>query len=262
VLFRSGQTKEINYAYEFDGGSRNAADPFYGMIWEYDALLLFASVEGLEKVNFLHYVDQTRLFNTDSYTIDDLAARFGISKPWNLSVSDLYNTLATNVLWSEDYFGYPSRMYLGYSVENAVYRYDEPDERWQQPDGSTVLKYTEYSVLTRKFPGLSIEKNEGYTALYYFDNPTAETNDNLTGLYATRFSRYNFSEKSYDFITEEFGFPPTIRVMGGGKKYIAYPLREGQQRHAYFILQDDKVVEEGLMYGNDYTILDFEQAQQ
>ncbi|MFD0711756.1 M56 family metallopeptidase [Paenibacillus sp. GCM10027626] len=253
-----GQTKEINYAYEFDGGSRNAADPFYGMIWEYDALLLFASVEGLEKVNFLHYVDQTRLFNTDSYTIDDLAARFGINKPWDLGFSDLFNTLATNVLWSEDYFGYPSRIFLGYSFENVSDRYGDPDEIWPQPDGSTVLKYTEYSVLTRK-SDISMEKNEGYTAMYYFNNPIAETNDNLTGLYATRFVRGTTYGKTYGDITEQLGLPPTIKIMGDGDKYIAYPLREGQQRHAYFILHDDEVVEEGLMYGNDYTILDFKQ---
>lgn len=255
--FEYGQTKEINLAYEFVGG-RDALDPFYETVWEYNALLLFATVEGLEKVNFLHYADQT-LYTTISYTIDDLAARFGIIQPWDLGFSDLYYALATNILLPELPFGYIPRMFLGYSFKNVSDRYGEPDEIWPQPDGSTVMRYTEYSVLTRKFPDITMEKNEGYTAMYYFDNPTAVSNDNLTGLYATRFIHYTFSGKTYGDITEEFGFPSTIKVMDNGDKYIAYPLREGQQRHAYFILQDDKVVEEGVMYGNDYTILDFEQ---
>lgn len=251
-----GQKKEINFAYEFDGG-RNALDPFPETVWENNALLLFATVEGLEKVNFLHYANQT-LYSTDSFTIDDLAVRFGNIKPLDMGFSDLYNALATNIQLPELYFAYPFRIFLGYSFENVSDRYGEPDEIWQQPDDSIVLIYTERSVLSRKFPKLEVD-NPGYRAMYYFNNPTAETNDNLTGLYATRFVRATNYGETYDKIIESLGFPSTIKDMGGGNKYIAYLLREGQQRNAYFILHNDKVIEEGVMYGNDYTILDFEQ---
>ncbi len=98
-----GQAKEINLAYKFVSG-RNVLDPFYETVWECNALLLFASVEGLEKVNFLHYADQT-LYTTTSYTLDEVALRFGISMPLDLEFSVLYNTLATNILLPEQFFG-------------------------------------------------------------------------------------------------------------------------------------------------------------
>lgn len=64
--------------------------------------------------------------------------------------------------------------------------------------------------------------------------------------------------KTYEEITEVLGLPTIIKDMGGDDKYIAYSLAEGQRRHAYFIFHNGKVVEEGIMYGNDYKILDFE----
>lgn len=255
---KDGQKKEINFAYEFDGGM-NASDPFPETGWENNALLLFASVEGLEKVNFLHYANQT-LYKTESYTIDDLFSRFGDLKPLDSGFSDLYNALATHIQLPELYFGYPFRMFLGYSFENVSDRYGEPDETWQQPDGSTVLIYSEHSVLSRKFPSIDLRDDDSeYTAIYYFDNPTAKTNDNLAGLFATKFVRGPAYGKTYADIMDELGLPSTIKVMGGGDKYITYPLREGQQRNAYFILHNEKVIEEGVMYGDDYTILDFKQ---
>ncbi len=148
---------------------------------------------------------------------------------------------------------------MGNTVQNVFDRYGEPDSIWPQTDGSTVMKYTEYSVFTRKFPDISMEKNEGYIALYYFDNPIAVTNDNLSGLYALRLVRYVSSGMTYSDITEKLGLASTTRTLSNGDKYIAYQLRDGQQRHAYFVFHNDKVVEEGLMYGNDYTTLDFEQ---
>ena len=64
--------------------------------------------------------------------------------------------------------------------------------------------------------------------------------------------------ESYLELTAYLGFPSIIKDIGGGYKYIAYLLRDGQQRHAYFLLQNNKIVAEGVMYGDDYTVLNFE----
>jgi len=93
----------------------------------------------------------------------------------------------------------------------------------------------------------------GYTAHYYFINPSTEQNENITGLYATEFSVAD--GESYLELTAYLGFPTFIKEMGSGCKYIAYPLRDGQQKNAYFILQNDIIILEGIMYGDDYTIL-------
>lgn len=77
-------------------------------------------------------------------------------------------------------------------------------------------------------------------------------------MYATRFINNENDGKTYEEITEVLGLPTTTKNMGGGDKYIAYALAEGQQRNAYFIFRNGKVDEEGVMYGNDYKILDFE----
>ena len=78
-------------------------------------------------------------------------------------------------------------------------------------------------------------------------------------IHATRFIKADNYGKSYDDITELLGNPSVIKdinqVNDRGNKYIyiAYRLIEGQQRYAYFVLRNDKVIEEGVMYGDDYA---------
>ena len=255
-------SKEISIVYEFDdsytrGG--NGLDPFPGIVEENNALLLFAAVEGLDKVNFLHYENQelTELNRTDSYTVEDLTGRFGDIEPLEMGFSDLYSALAANIQLSEYYFGHYSRIYLGVAPESVSYRNGEPAEIRQQSDGSTVWIYPDFGKIYSISPDGST--NPGYTAMYYFNSAAAEKNDKLTGLYATRFINGENYGNSYEDITEVLGLPSTIKDMGSGNKYIAYSLSEGQQRNAYFILRLNKVIEEGVMYGNDYTILYLEQ---
>lgn len=131
-------SREINIVYEFDdsytqGG--NGLDPFPGIVEQNNVLLLFATVQGLEKVNFLHY-DKEELNYTAEYTVDDLNPRFGNIKPLGMGFSDLYKSLASNILLSEFYFAYYSGIYLGAEPEDVSYRNMEPHEIKEQPDGS------------------------------------------------------------------------------------------------------------------------------
>ena len=248
--------KEINIIYEINdnytrGG--NGIDPYYDIVWQNNALILFALVGGLEKVNFLSY-DNQELNRTDSYTLGDLAARFGDIKPPDMSFSDLDNALGTNIFLSEFYFAHYSRIYLGGDTESVSYRNGEPGEVIQKADGSTIWIYPDFDTIYNTSPYGSV--NPESTAVYYFDSPQAES-DNLYGLYATKFICGDNYGKTYDDITELFGGPAVIKNMGGGNKYVAYPLAaEHKNTNAYFILHDDKVIEEGVMYGNDYTVLD------
>lgn len=253
-------SKEINIVYKFDdsytrGG--NGIDPFPGIVEENNALLLFAAVEGLEKINFSHY-DEEELNYTNSYIVDSLTPRFGEIEPLNMEFTDLYHALWSNIQLSEFYFAHYARIYLSVEPERVSYRNGEPDEIRQQSDGSTVWIYGEFGKIYNISPDGSINDDPSHIGIYYFNSPMAEKNDQLTGLYATRFIHADNHEKTYDEIIEVLGLPTTIKDMEGGDQYIAYALSEGQQRHAYFIFHKGKVIEEGVMYGTDYTILDYE----
>lgn len=258
-------SKEIRIAYEFDdhydrGG--NGLDPFYETVEENNALLLFASVNGLEKVTFLSYEsnDSHELNRTDSYTVYDLAARFGDVIPSNMNFTALYTALGTNIHLSEWYFAHYSRIYLGMNPERVSYRNGEPNEIIQRPDGSTVWIYNEFNKIYHETPAEESEIiDPGYTAIYYFDSKQSEKNDNLFGLYATRFIHADNDGKSYDNITEIFGYPSITKNLGGGRQYIAYRLiAEHNNVNAYFVFYNDAVIEEGVMYGDDYSALTLE----
>lgn len=252
--------KVINITYEFDdsytrGG--NGIDPFIGVVEVNNVLLLFSAVEDLERVNFFHY-DGQELNYTTTYTIDDLIPRFGSIKPQDLNYPDLYQALGSNIQLSEFYFGHYARIYLGVEPESVSYRNEEPHEIREQSDGSTVWIYKEFSIINSVSSDYS-ENDSGNRALYYFNSPIAEQNDNLTGLYATRFIYgENDVGKTYEDVIRVLGLPSTIKDLGSEKNYIAYALAEGQQRNAYFLFQKDKLIEEGVMYGTDYSILEFE----
>ena len=255
----------INYEfgdhYNLDG---NGLDPFYDTVEENNALILFAAVEGLEEVSFVSYenFDDKELNRADRFTLRNLRARFGTDatlSPRNMGISDLYASLGTNIWLSEWYFAHLSRIYLGADTESVLYRNDEPDEIRQQPDGATVWIYSNLGRIYRTTPsGESEIANPGYTAMYYFRSLQDEASDNLagSGLYATRFIHADNYGKTYGEITNMFGNPTVIKTNGDGDNtYIAYTLREGQQRHAYFVLHNDIVIEEGVMYGIDYSAL-------
>ena len=227
---------------------------------------MFAAVEGLEEVSFLTYdnIDDKALNRADRFTLSHLRARFGTAatlSPRNMGIADLYASLGSNIWLSEWYFAHLSRIYLGADTESVLYRNEEPDEIRLQPDGATVWIYSNLGRIYHTTPtGESEIANPGYTAMYYFGSLQDETNDNLagSGLYATRFIHADNYGKTYDEITNMLGHPSVIKAIGdgdGGHTYIAYTLREGQQRHAYFVLYNDTIIEEGVMYGIDYSAL-------
>ena len=261
----SEPSKQINIAYEFDdhynlGG--NGMNPYYETVEENNALLLFASVDGIEQVNFLSYDDfnNKELNRTDSYTMDDLILRFGNIIPSSMSVLDLYSALSPKMYLSEAYFAHYSRIYLGAVQQHVSYRNDEPDEIRRQPDGSTVWLYSNFGLVYNMSPDGYIDPEN--KAVYYFDSPQAERDVNLIGLYATRFIHHENYGKTYDEVAEVLGYPSIFKDLDGGDKYMAYPLiAEYENINAYFILHNDKVIEEGIMYGDDYAMLNLEQSE-
>ncbi|MDR1135061.1 MAG: hypothetical protein LBL49_02620 [Clostridiales Family XIII bacterium] len=66
---------------------------------------------------------------------------------------------------------------------------------------------------------------------------------------------YESAGESYDELIPYLGVPNITDDMGDGSTYMAYSLREGQGRNAYFILNDNKVISQGVMYGDDYAAL-------
>jgi hypothetical protein len=235
-----------SYDNPYPGG--NGLDPFRETISENNALILFATIGGLEQANFLYYFngEQNR---AESYTLNDLSKRFGPVSPMDMDVNQLYDALSKNFQISEFYFAHYSRIYLGANYEEVSYRNAEPDEIIRRPDGSVIWKYM----------GLGKTSDDpGCTAYYYFNSPSAIADAGLTGLYATKFSVAD--GESYLELTSYLGFPDIIKGMGGGDKYIAYPLRDGQKKHAYFILHNDIVITDGVMYGDDYALLNIEQT--
>jgi beta-lactamase regulating signal transducer with metallopeptidase domain len=237
VSFSLEAGQEISVVYEFDDDnnrSGNGLDPFPETVRENNALLLFAAVEGLQKVNFLHYDNAQGLNGTDSYTMHNLTTRFGEITPLDMSFADLYHNLETNIQLSEFYFSHHSRLYLGSAFEDVSYRNGDPNEIIQQADGSHVWIYSELDQSFIISPAGEQEiKNPGYTVIYYFNSPLAEQNDNLSGLYAT--ISYAPDWKNYGDLTTFLGYPGIVKDMGNGHIYIAYPLREGEQRNAFFI---------------------------
>ena len=259
---QTAPSKELDIIYEINdnynrGG--NGLDPFYDTVEQNNALLLFASIEGLDKVNFLSYdnYDQQELNRTDSYTLADLVMRFGPINPSDMDVSALYNALGANIQLSEWYFAHYARIYLGDAPKQVSYRNGEPNEIKQLPDGSIVWIYSDFGKIYSTSPDSANIADPEHTAIYYFNSPTAEETDHLTGLYATRFIHGDHYGKTYDEMITILGYPSVTQAITGGDTYIAYSLAEGQQKNAYFIFHNNKVMEEGVMYGNDYPALSF-----
>jgi hypothetical protein len=272
---RTDPINEISVLYDDDydnaypGG--NGLNPFYDTINENNALILFAVIEGLDRVNFLFYVDGD-LNHTASYDRKSLSERFGDINPPDMDAAELYKAIYWNFQTSEWYFAHYSRIYLGASFEDVAYRNAEPDEIVTRPDGSVIWIY-EGLGKSNAAPSPDGQENygnqidhggredtggreintPGYTAYYYFNYPPAVANHGLTGLYATKFTVAD--GETYLKIVSYLGFPSFEKDMGGGCKFMAYQLRDGQKRHAYYIMQNYIEIANGVIYGDDFRIL-------
>ena len=228
----------------------NGLNPFYEVVGENNALLLFAAIDGLERITLLSYDNfETGEQNSrSSYTIADLAIRFGSVNPRAMDIRAFYDALGSNIHISEWYFAHLSRIYLGTVPEEVSYRMEEPDEI-QLSGNFTVWVY-----------GGDSKEDPQTVSMYYFSVEGTRYNaerglypDAETGLYATRFIRGDHFDLSGDDIMTMFGLPAVTEKIAG-KQYIAYALTE-EGEYAYFILQEDKVLEEGIMFGTDYSAL-------
>jgi hypothetical protein len=255
----------INYVYVDDhsppvGYSLDPyLDPFPGAIEENNALLLFASVKDLARVNMSFYDDYPyddkprELSYVASYEMSDIIECFGDIDPPNMELADLYDALGANLQLSEFYFAHSSRIYLGADVADVSYRNGDPNEIISQRDGSSIWWYGELGEGLLQHASGDAEVIPGTASVYYFDSPSAEQNDGLTGLYATMFLRNG--EENYENLVVYFGEPALVKDLDGGLTYVAYPLKDGQRRNAYFILQNNVIIADGVMYGDDYAAL-------
>ncbi|MCL2323832.1 MAG: hypothetical protein FWC47_17210 [Oscillospiraceae bacterium] len=158
----------------------------------------------------------------------------------------LYEPLEKNVQLSEFQFAHYDRFYLGTSSEYLEEYIGKASEVIKLENGAMILKYIKNYIINDTIA-------PRVYATFYFNDPDAIKNSNLTGLYAKKYLVNH--GKSYDQVVELFGNPTVEKDIGDGGKYVAYSLREGQNRYAYFVLKDDKVIYEGTMYGNDYSSL-------
>jgi len=256
--FSLGDSREINIVeypdndFIYIGG--NGLDPFPETVRENNALLLFASLDGLEKVNHFIYNDSGELGYVQTFTVDELTFRFGKVNPLNMSFAELYRALGTNIQLSEFYFSHMSRIWLGADFEKVSYRNMEPDEVVQQSDGSVIWIYKELGATYTLRPSGEREiLYPGSMEIYYFNSPLAVGDENLAGLYA---KMSNESEwETYDELTAFFGKPDIVINVDDKKKYVAYHLDGEDLRFAYFIIQNNKIYAQGVMYGDDYITL-------
>ena len=246
---------EISIVYTYDpdnvyaGG--NGLNPFYETVSENNALLLFNSIGGLEKVNFdYYYYEDGGLNRMESYTLDGLTARFGEK---TLSEEpDLYETLAGNIQIAEFYFAHYSRIYLGENPDEIVYRSGEPDEITALPNGFWVYLYKglEQAFIMPEKPGGSAQILGDIDVYYFIDQLDSR-------LYATR-GVSDFFPESYDDVILTLGKPSSERTIDG-RKYISYLLRrdepEEPDKYYYYIFEGGKMLESGLIYGEDYSVL-------
>ncbi len=237
-----------NYDHDSDFQKIEQQDPFRDTILENNALLLFLSIKGLHRVNF-RYEGEEDYCNT--YLVNEMGNRFG--NVYYLKFENLYNALVSNIQLSEYYFAHDDRACLGSDYNYVFVHAGWPDEFKILDDGSTVYIAKEIGKMHEITPEGMLIIHKGHEGYFYFDSPIAIRNDNLTRLYAKKYEV--IEDKSYDDIINHFGYPTVEEVMEDGKKFIAYLLRCPKNRYAYFILDEDKVIFEGTMYGCDYKIL-------
>jgi hypothetical protein len=230
-------TVTVNYVHDaenvYEGG--NGLDPFPETVQEYNALILFARVDGLESVSFRTEFpgSEGTDVQTETYTLQDITARFAITDPRFLDHYGLQTVMGLNLQISEYYFAHYSRLYLGDTGEAVKYRNGEPQEITALEDGTERWVYT----------GEAANGSNEYSYHLDADNRLIVT-------------RYTVRDgMSYMQLFYVLGTPDTNVRLSDGAVYAAYVLREGEGRHGYFILRDDQVVEEGTMFGTDYEAM-------
>ena len=235
--------------------------PFFSTMEENNALLLFSAVDNLSEVSFVRLLDMQIM----TFTRDDI---------WNIfrgipsidSFTDIYNRLSENLKIDEFYFSHVSRYYLiETQPEDVVYREGgEPDTTKNLSNGLSVYIYNELGkYFSESEEGTKIHSGYDISSAvrFYF---------NATGLFATRYiwNPANAASNYSDYITI-FGKPHTEKTIDG-KKYVSYLLHpttgytndspDGLEKRAWFLFENDREVERGLMLGDNYSVLSTEKS--
>lgn len=210
----------------------NGLDPFPDTINENNALILFYAINDLKKVSYKHFDDLTlhTLDHSDQYDLNTLENRFASLDLSKMQISTLSNILASNFQLSGSYFTHYSRLSFKSGTDEVSYRLGDAPKIEKAADGALVWNYPD--VHER----------------YYFN----------TKMELTRTLTEDGSDQTYNEVVSFLGVPSIEENMEDDAKYIAYALREGEDRWAYFIVQKDNIIASGIMYGNDYHTLELE----
>ena len=232
----------INYKEAAENSLSDFLDnPFSEAMEENNALLLFSAIENLGEVTFAMPGDM----QSSQYTRGEISAIFG-GIPSIDDLDAVYNKLSSNLKMEEFYFAHAGRLYLRTATpEDILYRNGEPDKIFVNESGLTVYEYHFSTSYTD--PSGNTSTIDEATARYYLKD---------AALYATRTT--DDAQESYADIIAKFGLPASEKTMDG-RKYISYQLRRDEPgepaKYAYFVFENDKVIESGWMLGNDFTVL-------
>lgn len=201
-------------------------NPFAASIRENNALLLFSAIDNLSIVNYHNPENMTQY----SFVRDQFVAKFG-QIPSIKSLGKIQELLGGNLLLEEFFFSHASRIYLGSSPNEAVYRNGDPQNIIELGTGFTLYEYPD-------------------TVYYYKDDMLHAKRETVS------------ENMSYKDIVQKFGLPQSNETIKG-KLYISYRLRnsgddpfpEIENRQAFFVFESEKLMEAGLMVGDDYSIL-------
>ena len=195
-------------------------NPFAASMRENNALILFSAIDNLSVVNNKYPDDMVQY----AFTREQIREQFG-EIPSIDDTSTLRKLLSQNLVMEEFYFSHASRLYLGNSPEDAVYRMGDPLEI--TPLNNGLIRYT--------FP---------YGMYYFRDGKLVDKREQAT------------DHTSFSDIIRQFGQPYCSKE-ADNLLYISYRLRssqdpEIQDARAYFLFEDGKLIEEGVRSGDDY----------
>ncbi|MDR2610266.1 MAG: DUF4825 domain-containing protein [Clostridiales Family XIII bacterium] len=205
-------------------------NPFAASIRENNALLLFSAIDNLSVVNNNNPDGMARY----SFTREQIQALFG-EIPAIKDTGKIEALIARNLRLEEFSFSHASRIYLGSSPDESEYRYGEPPVIEKLDNGFARYQYAGYP-----------------DELYYYKEKQLYAKRELAPITV-----------DYDDIIEKFG-PPQDEKTVEGKQVISYELRKSESdplspplndRRAYFVFKDRKLIEEGLMAGDIYGML-------
>ncbi|MCL2748267.1 MAG: M56 family metallopeptidase, partial [Oscillospiraceae bacterium] len=239
-------------------------NPFSAAMKENNTLLLFAAISNLEEIRCSYFTPLEQY--SELFTRDEIRAIFG-GIPSIGDLTELFFTLSDNLKMEEFYFAHASRYYLiDTQPENIIYRQGEPERIVTLPNGLTFWVYNELGKTYSKPEG-----SESFSVDYVGETAGYLFNDE--GLYATKgiWNPENGLSESYSDIIAKFGVPHTEKMIDG-RKYISYLLRptvgnsvdpppklaDGLEKRAWFLLENDREIESGVMLGDDYSIYNIE----